>query len=187
MYGSAVFARLRQCSPHATHASLGPPESITHTASRSVQPLLHSWWQSVFGHDRACFPLKLPLLMGDLVNHVIHASLGPSESITQHASQSVQPFLHSSQQSFIGDIRACPSAQNCPFPFGAWNPHVTRGSLGLPDSASKWHLDRVSRLYPVYSRQSLYMPSLWQTVLILYSGSPSPQNCPFPRGIWTPI
>jgi len=37
MDSSLVFARWRQCSPHRTHASLGPPESTTQTAFRSVQ------------------------------------------------------------------------------------------------------------------------------------------------------
>jgi len=36
MDGSVVFARLRQCAPYLTRASLGPPESIPQAASRSV-------------------------------------------------------------------------------------------------------------------------------------------------------
>jgi len=36
--------------PHQIHASLGPPESTTETASRSIQPFLHSSRQSVVGH-----------------------------------------------------------------------------------------------------------------------------------------
>jgi len=42
-----VFARWRQCASHVTHAFFGPPESTTQTASRSVQPFLHSSRQSV--------------------------------------------------------------------------------------------------------------------------------------------
>jgi len=30
------FARWHQCAPHATHCSLGPPQSTPQTASRSV-------------------------------------------------------------------------------------------------------------------------------------------------------
>ena len=41
----------------------------------------------------APFPPKLPLPMGDLDPHLIHASLGPPESSTQTAARSVQPFL----------------------------------------------------------------------------------------------
>jgi len=36
--------------PHVTHASLGPPESITQMASRPVQPFLHSSRQGVVRH-----------------------------------------------------------------------------------------------------------------------------------------
>ena len=40
--GSIVFLRWHQCATHLTHTSLGPPESISKMASRSVQPFLHS-------------------------------------------------------------------------------------------------------------------------------------------------
>ena len=40
MDGTMVFATWRQCAPHLTHASLGPPESKSQTAPRSVQPFL---------------------------------------------------------------------------------------------------------------------------------------------------
>jgi len=38
---------------------------------------------------------------GDLDPHLIHHSLGPSKLTTQTASESVQPFLHSSPQSAL--------------------------------------------------------------------------------------
>jgi len=38
----------------------------------------------------------------------MHASLGPSKSTKQMASRSVQPILHSSQQSVVGHGQACP-------------------------------------------------------------------------------
>jgi len=46
------------------------------------------------------FLKKLPLPMGDLDPnpHLTHGSLGPPESSTQTASQSVQPFLQGSLQ-----------------------------------------------------------------------------------------
>jgi len=52
-----------ESGPHLIHASLGAPESITQTASWSVQLLLHSSRQTVLiyftiGHP---FPPKLPL------------------------------------------------------------------------------------------------------------------------------
>jgi len=45
MDGSIVFARRLQCVPHLTHASLGLPDSIPQTASRSAQPFFRA-------HDR---------------------------------------------------------------------------------------------------------------------------------------
>jgi len=32
--------------------------------------------------------------------------------------------------------------KNCPFPFGICTPNIPHGSLGPPESAPKWHLDR---------------------------------------------
>jgi len=49
MDGSVVFARtLCQCAPYLIHASLGPPESTTETASGSLQPFLQGslLWQT---------------------------------------------------------------------------------------------------------------------------------------------
>ena len=51
--------------------------------------------------------------------HLIHASLGPSESTTQMTCWSVPPFLHSSWQNVIGHVL---SHKNCLF---------TRGDLDL--------------------------------------------------------
>jgi len=49
---------------HIINASLSSPESITQTASRSVQPFLYSSRQNVVGHVGACPSLsKLPLPM----------------------------------------------------------------------------------------------------------------------------
>jgi len=58
MDGSVIFARLR--APNLIHASLCLPESSTQTASRSVQPFLHSSQREslyfTMGHP---FPLKI--------------------------------------------------------------------------------------------------------------------------------
>jgi len=42
-------------------------------------------------------PSKISLLLEDPDPHLIHGSLGPSESTTQMASRSVQPFLYGSR------------------------------------------------------------------------------------------
>ena len=67
MDGSMAFARCRQCATHLTHAFSGPPESKSQTASRSVEPFLHSSPQSVpmlyYGRP---FPQNSPFSWGDL-------------------------------------------------------------------------------------------------------------------------
>ena len=53
-----------QSGPHLPHASLGPLESITQTASRLVQPFLHSSWLMAECHRHAPawpFPKIAPL------------------------------------------------------------------------------------------------------------------------------
>ena len=57
--------------------------------------------------------------------HLIHVSLGPPESTTQMASQSVQPFLHSSRQTVVGHAQ------------GDLDPHQVHGSLGPSESTSQ--------------------------------------------------
>jgi len=42
-----IFVRWRQCELHLIHASLGPPEFKSQTASRPIQPFLHSSPQSI--------------------------------------------------------------------------------------------------------------------------------------------
>jgi len=98
--------------------------------------------------------------------------LCPPKSITQTASQSVQPFLHSSLQS---DIRRALSPQNCHFPWGS-GPRLTRGSLGPTDSESTASRS-VSRFYTAHGRHSLYF-----TV-----GASFPPKLPLPLGLLDPI
>jgi len=52
--------------PHLTHASLGPPESISQMAFLSVQPFLHSLQQKVpiLYNGLHISPSKLPMCMG---------------------------------------------------------------------------------------------------------------------------
>jgi len=60
-------------------SNTGPSEPISQTASRSVQPFLHRWPQSVLilYNGTPLFPSKLPLLIGDLDPYLIRGSLGP--------------------------------------------------------------------------------------------------------------
>ena len=107
---SVLFARWRQCAPHVTHASLGPPVQVYNPNGISIG-------SAIFAHltvecFRACpdvsFPLKiapshgairvamlyngppilpsiLPLPMGYLDTHLIHGSLSPQPK--QHLNQ----------------------------------------------------------------------------------------------------
>ena len=92
----AVQSHSPMC-PRVTHASFGPPESTTQTASRSVKPFLHSSRQSVVAHVGACprpSPSKLLIPVGDLELHPIYSSLSQSEPTTEFtASRPVRPFL----------------------------------------------------------------------------------------------
>jgi len=74
--------------PNLTHGSLSPSEPTTkpHIDRFSFTTVS----SGMPGH-------VLSPSHGDASN-LIHASLGPPESITQTASRSVQPFLHSSRQ-----------------------------------------------------------------------------------------
>ena len=88
-----------ESGPHRIHDSMCPSEPITQTASRLVQPFLHSSPQSVpILYNRR--PLPSPKLVpshGVYGPHVKHGSFGSPESITKMASPSVQPFLQGSQ------------------------------------------------------------------------------------------
>ena len=63
---------------HLIHASLLQAESTSQTASRLVQPFLHSSQRSTNTLKWAApSPSKLSLCMGDLHRHLIHGSLRP--------------------------------------------------------------------------------------------------------------
>jgi len=85
-------------SPNVKHASLGPSESITKMASRSVQPFLHSSRHTVV-RDVGAWPTpqNYPFPCGYLNPHLT-CFLGSTESAPQMASLSGQPFMHSSWQ-----------------------------------------------------------------------------------------
>jgi len=91
--GSIVFAAWHQCALTWGHigeydwtsASFGPPKSTTQTVNQSVQPFLHSAWQSLVGHALIIAPS--------------HEGSGPPLIHAFLPSQLVQPFVHSSWHS----------------------------------------------------------------------------------------
>ena len=78
---------------HLIHGSLCPPKSSTQTASRSVQPFLHSSPQSVRIVCNICRPFPWDMWTP---SNTVHGSLGQPESTTHTASRSVPPFLQGS-------------------------------------------------------------------------------------------
>jgi len=83
--------------PHPTHGSLGPPESITQTTSRSVQPFCTAHViivsSGIPGH---VLSHKLRLRMGRSESPSNKWFLCPPYSKSQTAAGSFQPFSHSS-------------------------------------------------------------------------------------------
>jgi len=119
-FPSKLPLSLEESKPHLTHGSTRPPESLTQTASRSVQPfyMVHYCDRQTDRHtDRQQSVIitssqnnstkgRIAAAHGQFYGipqvapespHLIRASLGPSESTTHTASWSVQPFLRSSR------------------------------------------------------------------------------------------
>jgi len=76
------------CPPiRATSASFSPPESITQTASRTVQPFFHISHQSVVGNVGACpSPSNYPFTWGICTAISDVGSLGTPDSASQTTS-----------------------------------------------------------------------------------------------------
>jgi len=78
-------------------AFFGPPESITQTASQSLQAVFAQFMSECrLASGGMLFPCKVILSHGDLYPHLICGSLGPPKSSTQTASRSCLPFWHGS-------------------------------------------------------------------------------------------
>jgi len=108
--------------------------------------------------------------------HLIHASSGPPESITQTPSWSVGPFLHSSHQIVVRHVGHTPPPSKLSYPWGSVPPS-NMWFFGPPNSASQ----TVSRSFQPFLHSSR------QRVPILCNGRPFPLKLPLPMGIWTPI
>jgi len=61
----------------------------------------------------------------------------------QTAFQTVQPFLHTPQQSLTMLSNGLHNPK-ITLPLGDLDPHLTHGSLGPPELAPKWHLDQLT-------------------------------------------
>ena len=85
MDSSIVFDRWRPCDP-TDLARFSRFSQLTADSPYTLQ------WAALLP-----LKIKLPITTGDMDTHIIHGSLGPSESTAHTASRSVQPFLHSSR------------------------------------------------------------------------------------------
>ena len=97
---------VRGSTPPSNSASLGPPESITQTASPSVQPFLQSSRESVVRHGGHAIHLKITPSHGDLnpikyMVHWIHPIQHPKRHLDQfsrfcraHGRQTVPIFYN---------------------------------------------------------------------------------------------
>jgi len=80
--------------------------------------------------------------------HLIHTSLGPTESTTQTASQSVQPYLHRSSRVSSGMPRHVLFPNNCPLALGDLDLHLIHGSLAHPSP----HPNSTSIISAIFAR-----------------------------------
>ena len=152
--------QVAQCASHIIHASLGPPDSKSQTASRTVQPFLHNLRESVpILHNGPPFsPLKIANSHRGSGPHLIHNSLSQSEPETQTASRFFQPFVHSSPQSCPIPIKIVRSHARVS------GPHLIHGFFGPPESS----IQRASRSVQQFLQGSL----LCQKLFALFLWSP---------------
>jgi len=140
MDGSVIFARLCQCAPPVTHASMGP-QTKRHLDQFSCFCTVHS--RVSLGMIRHVLSSKsCPFTSGDLDPHLTHDSSGASQPTTRTASWSVQPFLHSSPHSVPILYNGPPlPPSKLPLHMGYLDPHLIHGSLTHLSSQPKQHPD----------------------------------------------
>ena len=143
------------------YAPFGPPESTSQMANESVQPFLHSSWQSVIRHAHS--PNNCPFTWG-YGPHLIHAFLGPTRVQNPYdISIGSAVFKQLTAECYYTLQQAAPSPIIItPFPWGICTTKMTSWSV------------------------QLFLHRWPQSVPILYSRMPlPPQNCPLPWGMWT--
>jgi len=101
---------------------------------------------------------------------------GLPESTTQAANRSVQPFLHSSRQKVPKLYNERLFLQNCPFPWGDLDPHLTHDSLGSSEPITQ----TASRSVQTFLTAQCPYTLQWD------APSPPPSKLPFPWGSGPP-
>jgi len=146
--------------------------NFTYTASRTSLNYenYNNWWNQfdirLHHHSRQTVQLYSPgganvpshedtLVPPDKYNWIC-ASLGPSESTTQMANRTVQPFLHSSCRKSLYFTMSAPFPPKIALPMGDLDPHLIRDSFGPSKPKIQTHLDRFSCFCTDDCRVSLY-------------------------------
>jgi len=93
MDDSAVFARCQQCDRIHLNQHIGRTGSAVPSAAKSLWVYRPPDIAGNMSWAGALTPSKLPLRAWESGPHLIHASVGPPDSVSQTASRSVQPFL----------------------------------------------------------------------------------------------
>jgi len=162
--------RTGDLDPHLIHGSMSPPEPTTETASRSVQPFLHSWWQTAIGlviPNYVVFPpKKFPFAWGIWT---------PSNTCFLGLTRLDNPNGISISSAIFAQLTAVSSGmpghtlspKNCLFGWG-FGPPSNNGSLG----PSQFTFQTISRSVQPF----LY--SSHHSVVRHVGARPSPQNCP---------
>jgi len=141
-------------------------------SNQLVQPFFAQLTAVLSGMPGHVFPLIIAPSHGGPGPHLIHASLGPPESITQTASGQVQLFLHISWQCRYTLQWTVPSPSH-----GGSGPPTNTIPGAHPSSKPKQHFDRFSRFCTDDCRVSLYCTM----------GRPFPfKTAPSHWGTWTP-
>ena len=140
-----VFARLRQCALLWRHIGapwrirlnlcfLGPTRVHNPSiANRSMQPLLHSSWQSLYTLQWAPLSPEIAPSHRRSEPHLIFDSLSQYEPITQNQFSRFCTDDYSVPTLYNGSsfyLKIAPS-------HGDLNPHLIHGSLGPPESSAQ--------------------------------------------------
>ena len=167
-YPSKLPLSMWVSKPYLTCVSLGQPNQHLkrHLYRVSRLCIAHGIGIQSLYFTMGSLPQKIAPSHGDLDRHLIHCSLDPIESTTQPIGLAV--FAQ-----FTVCRRACrgmlfPLKSKCHLHMGDLYPHLIRGSLGPPDSASQPECRSV--------QPSLH--SARQKVPLLYNERLFPQNLP---------
>jgi len=158
---NCAFA-LVDLDPHLIHRSLDPPESKSQMASRSVQPFLHSWRQTVTVlYKWQPLPLKIVPSHGESEPHLIHDSLGPHEFSAKRHVDRFSRFCTAHFRASLCSAMCRPLPSKLPVPMGDLDLHLIH-DWAYPSLQPEQHLNWICR----------FLHSSALSFPILYNGLP---------------